>query len=63
MVKTLVITLTDTIGDDALSATASVTVNGTAYNGKVTAIITHEAPAVVPPTSTVTLKGSGLEVA
>lgn len=63
MVKTVVVTLAGDIPDTALSADATVKVADVDYTGKVSAIIVHEdAGSAVPPTSTVTLKGTGLAV-
>lgn len=61
MAKTVIVTLTVTIPDSALSADAVVTVAGINYAGKVTGIVTHEDTSV-PQTTTVTLKGTGLSV-
>lgn len=63
MVKTVVVTLSVDFPDTALSADATVTIAGVTYAGKVTGIITHEASEAVPPTTTVTLKGTNLSVA
>ena len=62
MVKTVVVRLSVTIPDTALSQAATVTVDTVSYAGKVTAIITHEAEIAVPASTTVKLTGPGLAV-
>lgn len=61
MVKTVIVTLSVTIPDTAMSQPATVTIGTASYAGKVTGIITHEDTAV-PASTTVKLTGTGLVV-
>lgn len=60
MVKSIVVTLTVPILDTELGKDATVTVGTATYAGKIVAILTHDAPAVIPATRTVTIAGPGL---
>ena len=62
MVKSIVVTLTVTVPDTELGKDATVTVGTATYAGKIVAILTHDAPAVVPASATVKITGPGLVV-
>ncbi len=62
MVKSIVVTLSVTIPDTALSQNATVTVGTGTYAGVIKAILTHEDITTVPASTTVKLTGLGLAV-
>jgi hypothetical protein len=62
MAKAVIIALDVTIPDTVQDQVATVTIAGTVYAGKVSAIVTYTPPAVSAPPAVLKLSANGLQV-
>lgn len=61
MAKAVIIALDNTIPDTEQDKVVTLTIEGREYTGKVSVILTYT-PTVAPPSKSVTIRASGLEV-